>query len=291
MIIENEFLKVEVTLNGGNLTSIFDKKNNNELLYQMDERSWMGQDVVIFPVVARLKDGCYSVSNKDYFLKKHGIIRYSKLEVIKHDLKEIVLGYHYNDDSLKLYPYKFNFEVCYKLNNNELIIEYKVYNLDDKTIYFSVGGHPAIKVNGFEDNSSYIFENVKLVLDKKYNVSKYILNESGSFIVNKIDDVLEEEFIMSKDLIDESKTLIYDVENIKEITLESGGERIIFDISQAPILAIWTKSGFGDFLCVEPWWGLPDFENPNKELKDKPLINSLNINDVFTTFYKMRFEV
>ena len=94
MRIENEFLKVDVTLEGGNLTSIYDKKNNEELLYQKDERSWMGQDVVIFPVVARLKDGSYHVDGKEYFLKNHGVIRYSKLSVVTYKDDEIISWYN-----------------------------------------------------------------------------------------------------------------------------------------------------------------------------------------------------
>ena len=72
MYIENNFLKVEVTLEGSSLTSIYDKKNNVELLYQKDQRSWMGQDVVIFPIIAGIKDRECIVEgkkySKDYFI-------------------------------------------------------------------------------------------------------------------------------------------------------------------------------------------------------------------------------
>ena len=48
-----------------------------------------------------------------------------------------------------------------------------------------------------------------------------------------------------------------------------------FDTSEAEVLAVWTDPLFGDYVCVEPWWGIPDIINPNPELKDKPLIHSL----------------
>ena len=143
MIIENNILKIDVNLNGGALTSIFDKRSNEELLYQKDERSWMGQDVVIFPFVARLKDGSYLYDNKEYFMKNHGLIRYNTLDVIYHDLTKIVLGFQYNEETLLQYPFKFNFEISYELIDNILKIEYHVYNVDDKVMYFNVGGHPA----------------------------------------------------------------------------------------------------------------------------------------------------
>lgn len=54
--IENSFLRVEIESLGGALSSIFDKENNDEILYQPEVDSWQGQDVAIFPFVARLKD-------------------------------------------------------------------------------------------------------------------------------------------------------------------------------------------------------------------------------------------
>ena len=38
IVIENEFLKISISKMGGSLTSIFDKRINEELLYQKDER-------------------------------------------------------------------------------------------------------------------------------------------------------------------------------------------------------------------------------------------------------------
>ena len=115
-------------------------------------------------------------------MKNHGLIRYNKLDVISSSDNELVLGFKYNENTLLQYPFKFHFEVCYKLNVNELTIEYRVYNLDDKEIYFNVGGHPAFIVNGYENEKGYVFDNVKLVFDKDYKVNQFVLNESGNFI-------------------------------------------------------------------------------------------------------------
>ena len=123
--IENEFLRVTVTENGGSLTSIYDKEYNNELLYQPDERSWHGQDVVIFPFVARLKNGAYKVDGEEYYMKNHGLIRYNKMSLYKITDDSIIMYFDSNDDTLKEYPYRFHFEIKYlkwynysKSNNN-----------------------------------------------------------------------------------------------------------------------------------------------------------------------------
>lgn len=59
MQIQNKELSITVNPNGGALSSIYDLRKNKELLYQPIENSWQGQDVIIFPFVARLKDGNY----------------------------------------------------------------------------------------------------------------------------------------------------------------------------------------------------------------------------------------
>ena len=54
MKTENEYLSLEVNENGGCIKSIYDKKRDKELLYQPVEESWKGQDIFIFPFIARL---------------------------------------------------------------------------------------------------------------------------------------------------------------------------------------------------------------------------------------------
>ncbi len=289
MKIENEYLKVEVTLNGGSLTSIFNKKTNREMLYQKDERSWMGQDVVIFPIIARLKDQECIVDNNAYKMKTHGLIRYAVLDIIDHKDNEITLGYKYNEETLQQYPFKFNFEVRYVLNDNSLMIEYRVYNLDDKDMYFNVGGHPALIVDGYETETKFVYDDVKLLFNEEYEVDQFFLDKTGSLISYNDLVLLPKEFEMTKDIIEEAKTLIYDVTDINDVTLVSKDKKIVFDISKCNVLAIWTNPGFGNYICIEPWWGMPDFIDTNKVLSDKQLIQFLKPNDKYITDYKIKF--
>lgn len=92
---------------------------------------------------------------------------------------------------------------------------------------------------------------------------------------------------MKKKLITDSKTLIYDASNINEVRLVTNQHEYIFDIKESEVLAIWTWPGYGDYICIEPWWGIPDMENPNLELKDKPLIHKLASNCIFKTGYSI----
>ncbi len=273
--IENEHLRVSVTENGGSLTSIYDKENNKELLYQPDERSWQGQDVVIFPFVARLKNGSYKAEGADYSMKNHGLIRYNKLSLYKKSDDSIILYFDSNDDTLKQYPYRFHFEIKYQLTGYLLSIKYKITNTDTKNIYYEFGGHPAIKASGYENVDGFEFDNTKIEFESSLELNRYYLDETGSLITGKSINKLPREVYLNKKMISDAKTLIFDAKDINNVILVTNGYAFKFDTSEAEILAIWTDPHFGDYICVEPWWGIPDIINPNPELKDKPLMHSL----------------
>ena len=274
--IENEYLRVTVTEDGGSMTSIYDKKNEQELLYQPDERSWKGQDVVIFPFVARLKNNSYMVDGEEYTMKNHGLIRYNKVSLFKISGDNLTLYFDSNDETLKSYPYRFHFEISYKLNGYVLSIRYKITNTDTKDIYYSFGGHPAIKASGVEKIDGFEFdETTKLEFEKPLEVNRYYLNEDGSLIIGKSINKLSREFYLTKKVIADAKTLIFEAKDINNTILITNNHFFKFDTSEAEVLAVWTDPLFGDYVCVEPWWGIPDIINPNPELKDKPLIHSL----------------
>ena len=57
--IENEELRVMISDHGAELSGIFDKKNNREVLWNADPKYWKRHAPVLFPNVGRLyKDTC-----------------------------------------------------------------------------------------------------------------------------------------------------------------------------------------------------------------------------------------
>lgn len=274
--LENEYIRINVNENGGSLTSIYDKVNKNELLYQPDERSWHGQDVVIFPFVARLKNGHYKVDGEDYYMKNHGLVRYNKVTLSEKKDNMLILSFDSNDETLKEYPYKFSLKIKYILDGYKLSIRYNITNIDDKPIYYEFGGHPALKVSGYETSDGFEYDNTKVEFDTSLEIDKYYLDDTGSYIIGKGINKIPREVYLKKNIISDSKTLIFDAKNIDNVILTTNGYSFKFDISEAEILAFWCDPKYGDYICIEPWWGIPDIINPNLELKDKPLMHSLN---------------
>lgn len=281
-LIENDLLKIEINPHGGCLKSIYDKRKNKELLYQPDRTSWSGQDVVIFPVIAALKNHTYKVDGKNYNLKNHGLIRYNDVYLVNKDKDEIILGFDDSEETLKYYPYKFHFEISYKLLNDKIIISYCVINKDNKPIYFSLGGHPALAAsltnNEFDDVSIFI----NGLIEKRYD-----LNKEGSQIIGVTQEISSGYKKITKKEIEAFHTLIYDANKVESIKLKIKNNEFIFDVSKAPVLAIWSMEKTGNFICVEPWWGLPDYDTPKEEISQKEGIIELAPENVFRTDYSI----
>ena len=93
---------------------------------------------------------------------------------------------------------------------------------------------------------------------------------------------------VDKDFFRKYKTLIC-YNNFNHLTLKrKDGRRISFRFHSKD-LSIWSKHNAGDFVCIEPWDGLPDFEKPNLGLSKKKGINSLKTGEEYLFSYEMEF--
>lgn len=269
--IENEYLKVGINSFGGALTSIFDKKNNEEMLYQPIMNSWQGQDVVIFPFVGRLKNKEYTVDGKKYNMESHGLLRYDKLQLHKHLIDCLELNYHSDAQTLEKYPFEFDFIVRYTLNKNAIEVKYIITNPSNNDIYYGVGGHPAFICDGVLSECEFDISGNKVLLNCD-DVNKVVLNKEGTFM-NSIVPYNNYEFALTKDLFKKEKTIILNSNSLRDITLlRTNGRKVQIKMYDNKYVAVWSDEGFGNYCALEPWWSLPDFEDNELELSKKKTI-------------------
>ena len=109
--ITNGILDVTVNENGSLLDSV--KYRGEEYLWQGSEKSWKSKDIVIFPFVARLKDGWYTVDGKRYEMKNHGLARYNVFTAESNTGDTLVMDFKSSEETKKQYPFDFDFKVKY----------------------------------------------------------------------------------------------------------------------------------------------------------------------------------
>ena len=286
MITIKDKIKVEVNEKGGCLNSI--QKDGYEYQWQGSEDSWTGKDVAIFPWIARLKDGNYFVDGKEYSMKNHGLCRYATLNVVEQKGNKVTLELRANEETLKQYPFKFIFNATYEVKDTTLYVTYKVTNIDDKDIYFGIGGHPAFNIPFVRKETFDDIKGNRIEFEKEINPNNYYLDPTGSFIVKK--DVFKPVKVIDLDkaIFQQYKTLMFCDAKMDKVTLyKADGKNVKMRLHNPRTVAIWTKEYFGGYICIEPWNGIPDLMEPEKELSKKAGINTLKPGEIYNFGYEI----
>ena len=278
-IIENNNLRVAIKAQGAELDSIFHKGHQLEYLWQGDAAFWGKKSPVLFPIVGTLKDNSFSHKGQKYSLPRHGFARDKAFIVEYHAADRATFLLVSDDESLKNYPFLFEFRLHYTLKDNVLSVIYSVKNTGDDDMYFSVGGHPAFRL-----------PLVSETIYTDYFIELNALETSGRYPLSK-DGLLE---LAPNPFLDNTRTLplnpalFYEdavvLKHLKttEMAILSDktphGLRMIFE--GFPYFGIWTAKN-APFVCLEPWCGIADSVNTTQELTEKEGINRLESGDIF----------
>lgn len=284
-IIENNKLRIQAKTSGAELTSIYDKENNREILWQADPQFWPRQSPVLFPNVGRHFGDHYTVNGEVYPSSQHGFARDGEFECTEITENSITYQLVSDEDSLTLFPFEFLLEITYTLNENDLTITWKVKNIDDQTMYFTIGGHPAFNIPSLSENTA---ENCRLTFSGQEELSYYLIAaptgtaDTSKTYTMKLDN---NTFSMEKDMFD-NDALIFDNAQISRAGIQfADGTPYLEVISEDfPCYGIWSKPG-APFVCLEPWMGRCDDYGYEGTLKEKQHINVLEADEVFEKSY------
>ena len=272
--IHNEFLTIDADNKGAELVSIKTIKDDLEYLWQADPKVWGRHAPILFPMVGKLNGDKTIIDGETYSMGQHGFARDLEFQVIGKTADSISYQLVCDEETLKKYPYKFNLLVEYTLIENRLEITYKVKNIDNKVMYFSIGAHPGFICPLFENEK---FENYFLEFSSKENADIYLFSE-GMFSGEKIPQLKGDTIIPITRQLFANDALVYEGLNSSSISLSSRrhqrGIKVTFE--GFPYLGIWSRpQGDGNFVCIEPWFGLADFKNSDGIFKNKKGILSL----------------
>lgn len=284
--MKNEYLKIKIDSFGAELKSLKNLQNNIEYLWQSDPKYWNRSSPILFPIVGKLLDDEYIYKDKTYNMSQHGFARDKEFTLIKQKDKYLKFLLKSDSSSLKIYPFSFELFISYTLEDNELKISYEVVNKSSEKMYFSIGAHPAFNwpiddVNTNKDD--YYFE-----FDCKNRDSLKVFPLLKEGISNKKLDI---KLVKKKLNIDENifkdDALILKNENINKIKLKNIKNDKFIEVcfEGFSYLGLWSKPTGAPFVCIEPWHGIADFINHNKNIEEKEGINILEENEIFLSSY------
>lgn len=285
-ILENEKIRLKTVSAGAEMKSLVRKSDGQEILWEADPKFWGRTAPVLFPLVGKVKDDSYIENGKKYELHQHGFARDMEFEIVSKSDTSIVYLLKSNDNTLKVYPYKFELYIAYIIDGSKVNVEWKVVNPSDETIYFSIGGHPAFAcpLDKKDEQSDYSFvvecEENKITCDEF--CEGYVTGEK--YFV----ELDNKRLPISRDLFDRDALVIENRQAGKVSLLDSNGNKYLTVSFEAPVFGLWSPpKKNAPFVCIEPWYGRCDNINYKGEWKNREWGNKLKSGDKFIGGYKI----
>ena len=279
-------IKIESKKEGGELISI--KKDGKEYLHDGKE-FWNRHAPILFPIVGMIKDNKTSILGKTYEMKQHGFARDMEFEEVLKSENEVKYYLKYNEETLKRYPFKFELNIIYKIDNleNSISTIYEVKNIDDKEIIFGLGAHPAFKCD-------YSSGDYYLKFEKEHEDENIVIKQLTEGLINN-KEIDTKNFIknniieLKKDIFDKDAIIMTNINSskIKLINKKENKEVLEFDFTGFPYLAIWSKKG-APFVCIEPWFNTADKIDSNGIFEEKEDLIELKPEKIFRCEYKVK---
>ena len=267
--LENDKLCVQVRSYGAELRSIKERADETEYLWDGNPQWWKYSSPVLFPIVGKLQDGKYRVNGTEYELPGHGFGRISEYQLVERRQDYIEFALKWSEDTLASYPWKFQLNVAYALKDNTVEVIWKVQNLDDREMVYSIGAHTAFRcplVQGEEFSDCY------LTFNQQEDNINMPLNSKGQFLNEQGEARLQGEQLALNYGMFAGDALAYKglKSDVVTICSHKSDKKVSMEAKDFPFWGFWTPAqGGAPFLCLEPWQGHADYEGYNGEFADR----------------------
>lgn len=278
--LKNDALSVSVNPFGAELSGIKDNETGVEYLWQGDPSVWSGQSPILFPIVGRLASDRFIYEGNTYSLAKHGFARKSPFAVVSTEPAYAAFSLKSSEETHRGYPFDFELLAEYRLDGKTLTVTNTVCNTGEKTMYFSLGAHPAFNI----DIGDIIeFSNYE-------RLAPLLLDDAGLYI--KEDAALIEKgnrLVITENIFDHDALFFHDLKSdcARIIKKDTGKAILEMTFGGAGFLGLWAKPG-APYVCIEPWCGICDSVNVSGKIEEKPYITSLETGEKFVFTYEIR---
>lgn len=288
-IIENDKLKIKISSMGAELQSIRRIEDNTEYLWQGDPTYWAGRAANLFPICGRLTEGKYTYDGKSYEMMLHGFARFQEFEVIRQDTAAITLQLKENAETLAMYPFRFSLEISYVLSGEDLTITLIVHNLDDKTMFFAVGGHPGFNLP-LEKGKA--FEDYYIEFDEPCEPKQLCMSDTCYFLNDVRPFPLEDNRILKlhHGLFDHDAIFLREMASGVTLRCADGARSVHLAYPDMTHLGLWHKpKSDAPFMCIEPWTSYPAVDGKIDELETKQSMETLEPQGIYRNVYTITF--
>lgn len=301
--LENQKYKVEFECFGAEIKSVLDKETKSERLWSANPKFWAKTAPFLFPFIGKLKNEQYQYKGQTYPADKHGFGQRVAYKMISQSEDCIRFQLKDTPELREKYPFSFSLILEYILADNTIQENWYVENMGEEPMYFSIGGHGAFacpiisreddKNLSLEERKKRVGQKIKLYgLEDKEEVMSYRLNNKGLITETLMPVKLEDGvFTITEDLFS-ADALIFDQKGIVAAgILDENNQEYMKLESTAPVWGIWScPDSNAGYVCLEPWYGICDFEDFEGSLEERPHTQVVNSGETWSAGIKMIFS-
>ncbi|MBQ3548039.1 MAG: aldose 1-epimerase family protein [Clostridia bacterium] len=266
IILNNGTLEVQIDKIGAEIRKV--TKDGKDRMWSGNPEHWAGVAPLLFPICSGLPDDKYTYNGETYEMPKHGFIRKLPFEVEATADDTASFLFASNEETLKIFPWKFELRIKYTLIREKIKVEYFVLNKSDDTMYYSIGSHEGYDCpEGIEDYD--------VVFEKEEVLENCLLD--GAVLSGKTQPILTSGNVLSlKEDYFMLDALIF--KNIKSrkasLVNRKTGQTTNVLFPECEYLLLWHPVG-APFMCIEPWQGICSTKGDSGDITEKEGIIAL----------------
>lgn len=287
--LTNQFLQATISSCGAQLLSLRDLSSEPEnsaveYIWNGNPAVWKFRAPILFPIVGRLKDGYFLWQDKEYCLPNHGFARDLEHSLVVCEADRLVWRLQDNACTRELFPWPFVLETEYQLMASTLVFRTAVTNPGQQELAFSLGSHTGLAYpwKGFRREDYYLQFQLA-------EIPRLVASSQDGFVLGSWsggDGAARKSFQPETRVylhIQEGRISLRDglfggghiLTGIKSqwVALVEGttGRQVRVNTAGFPYVVLWQSPAPAEsFVCIEPWFGLPDWAGTSHEWDGKP---------------------
>lgn len=287
--LQSGALRMIISDAGAEIMQIEDILTGRNYLWHGDSAYWGRRSPILFPIVGGLKNKTYKYAGREYPMSQHGFARDREFQMTEHNVDTIWFELKADEESLKVYPFRFRLEIGYRLEGRKITVMWRVANEDKKTMFFSIGGHPAfmcpIDGEGRQTDYYLLFDNKEPLSYGKLSVNGLLETEGHTL------DIGGGCMPITEHMFDED-ALVIEGGQAHQVALAGPDKKPYLTVKfDAPLFGLWSPAKkHAPFICIEPWYGRCDRESFAGMLADREYGNELRPGKIFETEYTIIAE-
>lgn len=286
--MENDCLLIEAELFGAELTRIYDKKNDQEMLWEGDPRVWGRHSPILFPFVGKSFDNQYRLDGETYEIGQHGFARDMEFTLTGAEQNEVWFTLTDSPETKKKYPFRFQLQVGYRLEGNRIRVMWKVKNPNDRDMPFMIGAHPAFCTPRGKTIYDYTFDFHR---SGQLHYQAPRADGYADAALNGELDVKDGRVALTRGFFDRVLTYIFDGGQVEKVSLLADGRPYVtVECKGFPYMAVWTVEETHPFVCLEPWYGRCAEKDFSGDLREREGVLILQAGGEFAAEYVIQAD-